>query len=212
MTGPPNHLDNENIPRSKEGTKQELFELTENRRRARLDFSGQSGYRSGAMLSVIVWSNGEPDALARTLGALVPAVAEGAIARAVAIGRLDGDAIAAVIDAAGCVAMAGECVAQAAARVAFSPWLLLIRAGDVPQAGWLEEARRFFALSRPGHAALVRAGSGFVRTGLVRFAVAAPDAAIVPARTAARISPGEAGPVPASALAGRRTLFASRLG
>lgn len=95
------------------------------------------------MLTVLVQSNSTPGALAATLSALVPAVAEGLVSHAVVmlIGNSpDSERIA---DAMGATIVRTrddkpqDQTWRAAAQVARGDWILLLEAGEVPGHGWI---------------------------------------------------------------------------
>ncbi|WP_029030893.1 hypothetical protein [Salinarimonas rosea] len=107
------------------------------------------------MISALILSDGDPQALAATIAALVPGVAEGAIADAVVLVHgTPPPAIEALADAAGATLVAlapGEAPWRAGARAARRDWLLLLEAGDVPLEGFSRALERF-AGTAPAHA------------------------------------------------------------
>ena len=102
---------------------------------------------SGSMLSAIIATHESERALVPTLAALVPGAAAGLLAEVVVADAGSRDATAEVADIAGCrfISSAEPIGARlkAAAESTRSPWLMFLRAGAVPQAGWIEAANRF---------------------------------------------------------------------
>lgn len=99
------------------------------------------------MLSVIIATNESERALVPTLAALVPGATAGLVREVIIADPGSRDATAEVADFAGCRMMVSaaplkERLAQAASA-ARAPWLLILAAGSVPQAGWVEETTRF---------------------------------------------------------------------
>ena len=99
------------------------------------------------MLSAIIATQELERSLVPTLAALVPGAATGLIAEVVVADANSRDATAEVADIAGCRFMASEEPVGARLRAAASstrtPWLLFLRAGTVPQPGWIEATDRF---------------------------------------------------------------------
>ena len=99
------------------------------------------------MLSAIIATHESERALVPTLAALVPGAAAGLLAEVVVADAGSRDATAEVADIAGCrfISSAEPIGARlkAAAESTRSPWLMFLRAGAVPQAGWIEAANRF---------------------------------------------------------------------
>jgi hypothetical protein len=104
------------------------------------------------MITVLIWVSHGPEALAITLSALVPAVAEGLVADAVVLtDGSDGD-VARVAEAAGATLVTASAGSWAeGARVARHQWLLCLDDGDLPQEGWIRVLDRFVSLSRERH-------------------------------------------------------------
>jgi glycosyltransferase involved in cell wall biosynthesis len=102
---------------------------------------------SGSMLSAIIATHESERALVPTLAALVPGAAAGLLAEVVVADAGSRDATAEVADIAGCrfISSAEPIGARlkAAAASTRSPWLMFLRAGAVPQAGWIDAADRF---------------------------------------------------------------------
>jgi hypothetical protein len=121
------------------------------------------------MISVLIQVRSGPEALAVTLGALVPAVAAGLIGDAVVLAPEPDEAIAGVADAAGAtLVVAGDRPWRRGADAARRDWLLCLDDGDIPQEGWIRVLDRFVSLSRPepGMARLGRKRAGLLATGL----------------------------------------------
>ena len=99
------------------------------------------------MLSVIVASHESERALVSTLTALVPGAAAGLVTEVIVADAGSRDATAEVAEIAGCrFISSGESIGvrlKAAAQISRSPWLLFLRAGVVPQSGWIDAADRF---------------------------------------------------------------------
>lgn len=138
------------------------------------------------MLTVIIATHESERTLVPTLAALVPGATAGLIAEAVVADGGSRDATAEVADIAGCRFVVSDAplgirLKQAAAS-ARTPWLLFLRAGCVPEPGWVEAVDRFMqsadridgaaraAVFRPAGAAdLLRPGLSEVLT-LLRVA------------------------------------------
>ena len=99
------------------------------------------------MLSVIIATHESERALVPTLAALVPGAAAGLLAEVVVADSGSRDATAEVADIAGCRFISSTepigARLKAAAASTRSPWLMFLRAGAVPQAGWIDAADRF---------------------------------------------------------------------
>ncbi|MDB5644321.1 MAG: uncharacterized protein JWN07_3638, partial [Hyphomicrobiales bacterium] len=93
-----------------------------------------------------------PDALVRTLAALVPAAIEGLV-RDVTLAGLAGSELADIADHAGCEFVesvdAGMIIAHAL-KIARGPNVFLLRAGRAPEAGFIDEIGDFLARSDAG--------------------------------------------------------------
>ena len=116
---------------------------------------------SGSMLSAIIATHESERALVPTLAALVPGAAAGLLAEVVVADAGSRDATAEVADIAGCrfISSAEPIGARlkAAAASTRSPWLMFLRAGAVPQAGWIEAANRFMVAYLRGQRDFYRA-------------------------------------------------------
>jgi hypothetical protein len=121
-----------------------------------------TGY--GSMLTAIIATHESERALVPTLAALVPGAAAGLIAEVVVADAGSRDATAEVADIAGCRIMASSAPIgtrlRAAATGTRTPWLLFLRAGTVPQPGWIEATDSFIQatelLEGAGRAAVFR--------------------------------------------------------
>jgi hypothetical protein len=90
--------------------------------------------------------------LVPTLSALVPASAAGLLAEVVIADAGSRDATADVADIAGCrFTSSTEALGtrlKAAAATVRSPWVMFLRAGAVPQPGWIEAVDHFIQTTR----------------------------------------------------------------
>lgn len=89
------------------------------------------------------------EGLARTIAALVPAIAEGVVRDGCIIGGEAGGPEEQIADAAGCDWIGGRFSAAMPQAVARSSgaWLLLLEAGCAPETGWWQEAGEFVSRS-----------------------------------------------------------------
>jgi hypothetical protein len=102
------------------------------------------------MISVLIRVEHGVEALAATLNALVPAVADGLIADAVVMSRRDDPAIAGVADAVGAMfVVEADDSWIPGAEAAKRDWILCLKDGDVPSEGWIRALDRFIAMSPP---------------------------------------------------------------
>ncbi len=116
------------------------------------------------MLSVIIATHESERALVSTLAALVPGATEGLLGEVIVADAGSRDATAAVADIAGCRFMASGAPLgarlKAAAATTRTPWLMFLRAGCVPEPGWVAAAERFIEatdrLDGTGRAAVFR--------------------------------------------------------
>ncbi len=99
------------------------------------------------MLSAIIATHESERMLVPTLSALVPAVAAGLLGDVVVADAGSRDATAEVAEIAGCrFISSGEPLGvrlKAAAQQTRAPWLLFLRAGMVPEPGWMAATERF---------------------------------------------------------------------
>jgi glycosyltransferase involved in cell wall biosynthesis len=134
---------------------------------------------SSSMLSAIIDTYQSERSLVPTLAALVPGAATGLIAEVIVADANSSDATPEVADIAGCRFMTSSASVGARLRAAAgstrTPWLLFLRAGTVPQPGWIEAAEQFIqsteALEGAGRAAVFRpAGTtDLMRPGIAEF-------------------------------------------
>jgi hypothetical protein len=106
-----------------------------------------------SMLSAVISTENSERSLVPTLLALVPAAAAGLLAQVVIADAGSRDATAEVADIAGCsFTSSTEALGirlKAAAATVRSPWVMFLRAGSVPQPGWIEAADHF--MQTTGH-------------------------------------------------------------
>jgi glycosyltransferase involved in cell wall biosynthesis len=127
------------------------------------------------MLSAIIATHESERTLVPTLAALVPGATAGLLAEVVVADGGSCDATAEVADFAGCRFMSSPeplgARLKTAALSARTPWLLFLRAGCVPEPGWIAAAERFMQavdLQDKSRAAVFRPKStaDFLRPGL----------------------------------------------
>ena len=100
------------------------------------------------MVTGLVRFQGDVEALALTLAALVPGVVEGLVGGAVVLTRGAPEGADAVADAMGATLARlapGDDPWATGAGLARCDWLLCLTAGDVPSEGWIRAAERFLA-------------------------------------------------------------------
>ena len=130
------------------------------------------------MLSAIIATHESERVLVPTLSALVPAVASGLLGEVIVADAGSRDATAEVAEIAGCRFISSSeplgLRLKAAAQQTRAPWLMFLRAGAVPEPGWMAATERFIqmteaaerpraAVFRPPEAAdLMRPGLGEV--------------------------------------------------
>jgi glycosyltransferase involved in cell wall biosynthesis len=99
------------------------------------------------MLSVIIASHESERVLVATLAALVPGATGGLLSEVIVADAGSRDATAEVADVAGCRFMVSSAPLgarlKAAAASTRTPWLMFLRAGCVPEPGWVAAAERF---------------------------------------------------------------------
>jgi glycosyltransferase involved in cell wall biosynthesis len=127
------------------------------------------------MISVVIATHDSEQLLVPTLAALVPGALAGIVREVIIADAGSSDETAKVADVAGCRfltmnAPIGERLKSAAAQ-ARSPWLLFLRPGIVPDAGWIEEATRFVQQAEANdgraRAAVFRPAAGGHRSAIV---------------------------------------------
>src|SRR5688500_6335541 len=102
------------------------------------------------MMTALVLAEGEPEALAATLSALVPAVVEGLVSDAVVIVRDAHPTVATMAEVAGAsLAVISDKADpwREGGRLARRDWLLCLQSGDVPGEGWMRAVERFLAVA-----------------------------------------------------------------
>ena len=98
------------------------------------------------MITALVLVERGVPALAVTLAALVPAVAEGLVADAVVLVRRPDSEVAKVAEGVGArLAEAGEDPWRSGAALARRDWLLCLEDGDIPLDDWARAIERFLA-------------------------------------------------------------------
>ena len=100
------------------------------------------------MISAVVRVEHGVEALAATLSALVPGVADGLVGDAVVLAATRDGPVADVADALGAKLIAGADRSWAmGAQAARRDWILCLADGDVPIDGWIRTLDRFIAAS-----------------------------------------------------------------
>jgi hypothetical protein len=135
--------------------------------------------RLGSMLSVIIATHESERALVHTLAALVPGAAAGLLGDVVVADAGSHDATEEVADIAGCRFVSSTDVLgarlKAAALGTRTPWLMFLRAGAVPEPGWITAADRFMqatdTLDGAARAAVFRppAAADLLRPGMAEL-------------------------------------------
>jgi glycosyltransferase involved in cell wall biosynthesis len=108
------------------------------------------------MLSVIIPTNNVERLLVPTLAALVPGAVAGVVSEAIMVDAGSTDGTLAIAEAAGCVVVSSESLAdglRTAAAQARAPWLMFLRPGFVPDSHWIDEVRRFVETAETASAA-----------------------------------------------------------
>jgi glycosyltransferase involved in cell wall biosynthesis len=128
------------------------------------------------MLSIVIATHESERALVPTLSALVPGAMAGLVAEVVVADAGSRDATAEVADIAGCRFMTSHeplgARLKAAAVSTRTPWLMFLRAGCVPEPGWIAASERFMEaagrLDGAARAAVFRppAAADLLRPGL----------------------------------------------
>jgi glycosyltransferase involved in cell wall biosynthesis len=99
------------------------------------------------MLSVIIATHDSERTLVPTLAALVPGATAGLLGEVIVADAGSRDATAEVADIAGCRFMVSSeplgVRLKSAAASTRTPWLMFLRAGCVPEPGWIAAAERF---------------------------------------------------------------------
>jgi Glycosyl transferase family 2 len=132
------------------------------------------------MLTAIIATHDSERLLVPTLAALVPAAATGLLTAVVVADGASRDATAEIAELAGCRFMSsrqpvGSRLKSAAASTS-SPWLMFLRAGVIPQVGWIDAAERFIEKTEAREGAACAAvfrspgPSDYMRPGLAEIA------------------------------------------
>ncbi len=104
-------------------------------------------YGGGSMLSAIIATHESERSLVPTLAALVAGATAGLLGEVVVTDAGSSDATAEVAEVAGCRFMSSAetlgARLKAAAGSTRTPWLMFLRAGTVPEPGWVTAADRF---------------------------------------------------------------------
>lgn len=99
------------------------------------------------MLSVVIPTHESERLLVPTLAALVPGAMSGLVSEVVVIDAGSSDATEEVADIAGCRFMRSDLPLDARLKQAAvstrTPWLMFLRAGCVPEPGWIQATERF---------------------------------------------------------------------
>jgi hypothetical protein len=126
------------------------------------------------MMTALILCEDDPETLATTLSALVPAVVEGLMGDAVVIVRHADAAVAEISEIAGAslaVVPPDADPWRAGVRLARRDWLLCLQSGDVPGEGWMRAVDRFLVAAARGGQPLGRfARRDFGPTALLRLA------------------------------------------
>lgn len=103
------------------------------------------------MLSVVIATHESERSLVPTLSALVPGATGGLLAEVVVADAGSRDATAEVAEIAGCRFLASSeplgARLNTAAASTRTPWLMFLRAGVVPEPGWVGAAERFIDMT-----------------------------------------------------------------
>jgi glycosyltransferase involved in cell wall biosynthesis len=128
------------------------------------------------MLSAIIATHESERTLVPTLAALIPGATAGLLGEVIVADAGSHDATAEVADVAGCRFINSDAPLgtrlKAAAASTRTPWLLFLRAGCVPETGWVSAADRFMqatdTLDGAGRAAVFRppGAADLLRPGL----------------------------------------------
>jgi hypothetical protein len=103
------------------------------------------------MITALIRVEHGAEALAATLGSLIPAVVDGLVADAVVLGSRADDAVVGVTEAMGATLSVTPTQAwREGAALAKRDWLFCLEDGDIPSEGWIRTVERFVALSRAG--------------------------------------------------------------
>jgi hypothetical protein len=99
------------------------------------------------MISVVIQTGGDEEALLATLASLVPSAADGTVRDVIVVDGSGGSNVHAIADGCGCLYVRGAheraLRLAAGARLAKGPWLLFIEPGSEPEEGWTRDVRGF---------------------------------------------------------------------
>jgi glycosyltransferase involved in cell wall biosynthesis len=130
------------------------------------------------MLSAIIDTHESERALVRTLAALVPGATAGLLAEVIVADAASNDETETVADIAGCRYLRSQAPQgirlKEAAQAARAHWLLFLRAGSVPEPGWIAAVESFIQAAddkSSERAAVFRASDllDSLRPGLAEF-------------------------------------------
>jgi hypothetical protein len=99
------------------------------------------------MLTAFILATSDDRALARTLNALIEAAVEGLVREVVVIARADDQRAAMLADQGGC-ALATEADFPSLIASAKAEWVLILKAGSVPEPGWGEALEAALSASK----------------------------------------------------------------
>jgi glycosyltransferase involved in cell wall biosynthesis len=109
------------------------------------------------MLSVIIDTHESERALVRTLAALVPGATAGLLAEVIVADAGSRDDTEEIADIAGCRYLSSSAPQgtrlKAAAETTRAPWLMFLRAGCVPEPGWIAASECFMQMNDLSEAA-----------------------------------------------------------
>jgi len=116
-----------------------------------------------AMISVVLQTLDDEEALVGTLASLVSGAADGAIRDVLIVDGGRGRGIPLIAEAAGCIYIKGpkarEQRLSIGAEAAKGPWLFFLAPGVEPEEGWFREARQFIERAERKGVATARAAS-----------------------------------------------------
>lgn len=111
------------------------------------------------MLTVLIETLNDADALAATLGSLVPAAVEGVVCEVIVHDRGSSDATVTISDQAGCT-LVGQGSLGGGLKAARGAWLLLLEPGALLGDGWMEAVvSHIGAQRRPARFSPARSGA-----------------------------------------------------